>query len=102
MHTPMVETVPAGAPAPFPEPVEEGLAAIGVEHVMLAGNEEDREPELLQHLLGIVELVVARELRDIARVDYEVGPLRQRLHLGDRLAEGGSGVSVGGLVEADM
>ncbi len=102
MHAAMIEAVPAGALAALAEAAEERLAPLGIEHVVLTRNEEHGKPGRFQHLLGIVELVVARELRHVARVDDEVRLLRQRLHLGDRFAKGGAGVGVGRLVEADV
>ncbi len=95
----MIEAVPARALGSLAEAVEERLAAIRVEHVVLAGNEEDRQPGFSQNLLRIVELVVARELRDIAGMNDEIRLVRQRLHLRDRFAEGRPGVGVGGFVE---
>ena len=73
VYAAMIEAVPAGALAALTEAVEEGFAAVGIEHVMLAGNEKDRQSGGLQHLLGVVEFFVARELRDIAGVDDEIG-----------------------------
>src|SRR6185503_8729405 len=102
MHTSMIEAVPAGAYAPLAEAVEECLAAVGIEHVVLARDEEDRKPESFEHLVGVVEFVIARELRHVAGVNDEIGPLRQRLHLFDRFAEGGARVGVRRLVEADV
>jgi hypothetical protein len=55
-----------------------------------------------EHLLGIVELIVPRELRDIAGMDDEVGLDRQRLHLRDRFEEGCARIGIGRLVEADV
>ena len=43
VHAAMVEAVPAGARDAFAEAVEERLAAVGVEHVVLAGDEEHRQ-----------------------------------------------------------
>ena len=102
VHAAMVEAVPAGPHRSLAEAVEEGLAAVRVEHVVLARNEENRAAELLQHLLGVVELVIARELRDVAGVDDEVRLLRQRLDLGDSLPKSRAGIGIGRLVEADM
>ena len=73
-----------------------------VEHVMLAGDEEHRQAGFLQDLVGVVELVVARELRDVAGMDDEIRLFAKRLHLGDSFAEGRAGVGIGRLVEADM
>src|SRR5206468_9575809 len=98
----MIEAVPAGASASPAEAIEERFAAIGIEHVMLARDEEYRQAGLLQHLLGIVELIVARQLRHVAGVNDEIGLRRQRLHLGDRLAESGASIGIGRLVEADV
>src|SRR5690242_2879647 len=102
MHAAMVEAVPAGTLAALAEAAKERLAAVRVEHVMLARHEEHRQPKLFQHLLGVIELLIAGELRDVAGVNDEIGPVRQRLHLGDGFAEGSTSVGIGWLVEADV
>src|SRR5947209_8619131 len=102
MHAAMIEAVPAGALAALAEAIEECLAAVRVEHVVLARDEEHRQRQLLEHLLGVVEFLVAGELRHVAGVDDEIGLVGQRLHLGDRLAKGRARVGVRRLVEPDV
>src|SRR5581483_1921172 len=91
-----------GAPRAFAEAVEERLAAVGVEHVVLAGKEKHRQSGRLQHLLGVIELLLAGELRHVAGVENEIWLDGQRLHLRDRFAEGCASIGVGRLVEPDM
>ena len=69
---------------------------------MLSGHGEQGNPGFAQNLLGVVELVVARQLGDVAGVDDEIGPLRLGQHLGDGFAEGGAGVGIGRLGKADV
>src|SRR3954451_15942650 len=102
MDAAMIEAVPARSLAAVAKAVEERLPAIRIEHVVLSGNEEDGEPQLLQHLLRVVELFVTRELGHVACVDDEIWTLWQRLYLGDCLPEGRSRIGVGRLVEADV
>ena len=70
--------------------------------VVLAGNVVDVEAGAADHLVGIVELLGLRQMRDVAGVDHE-GRLRRELaDLADRFLQGAEGVGVGRLVEADM
>src|SRR6185369_4646353 len=98
----VVETVPAGALRSFPKPVEERFTAVRIEHVVLTRDEKDGKPGRLEHLLGVVKLLVARELRDVSGMNNEIGLDRQRFDLGDRLAECRSRIGVRRLVEPDM
>ena len=56
----------------------------------------------LQHLVGGVELVGPAQVGEIAGVDDEVRPRRQRVDLGHRGAQALRHVRVRGLVEADV
>src|SRR5439155_14713539 len=60
------------------------------------------EPGLRDDALGVVELRDFREVRDIAGMDHERRPDRQRLDLADRLFERAIDVRIGRLIEADM
>ncbi len=98
----MVEAEPAVAGRALAVAIEEGLAVPVVQHVVLARHVEGLQPRLAQDLIGVVELVVPRQLADVAGVDDEVGRLRQRPDLGDGLAVGDPGVRIGRLGEADV
>src|SRR4051794_34392353 len=56
----------------------------------------------LENLVGRVELGRLGELRDVARMQYERRPLRERVELRDRLTQGGPHIRVGFLVEANV
>ncbi len=66
------------------------------------GMKNTGQARFLQDLVGVVELVVARELRHVAGMNDEIRPFAERLHLGDGFAEGRAGVGIGRLVEADV
>jgi hypothetical protein len=102
VHAAMVEAVPARALGSLAVAVEEGLARALVQHVVLARHVEHGEAGFLEDLVGVVELLVARQLGDVAGVDDEVRLDRQGQDLAHGLAEGGLRVGVGRLVEADV
>jgi hypothetical protein len=98
----LVERVPAGALGALAVALHVGLTGSLVDHVMLAGDIVALETELADHLGGIVEFLVLRQVGDVASVDQEGRLGLQALHLGDRILEGGERIRVGGQVEADV
>src|SRR5258708_36353208 len=102
MHAAVIKTVPTGAFASLAEAAEESLAAVWIEHVVLAGYEEHRQRGLFQYLGGVIEFFISGELRHITGVNDEVGPDRKRPHFCDRLAEGRSSIRVRRLCKADV
>ena len=68
------ESAPWGLAAP--EAREISLAAVRVEHVVLARDVEDLDAHFLHDLIGVVELLVPRQLGDVAGVDDKIRLLR--------------------------
>src|SRR3954454_900191 len=102
MDTLLVETVPAGAARSLAVAVEVGLALLVVEQIMLPRDVEDRNANLLDQLIGVVEFLVLGQVADIARVDHEAWLHGQQLDPVDRFAERAERIRIGRLVETDM
>src|SRR4029079_10535194 len=88
MHTVLVEAVPSGTERSLSESLEVTLALVS-EHVVLAGDIENRERQFRQHLLQRVELRRLREVRQVPGMEDESGRLRLGLDFRDRLPQGG-------------
>ena len=69
----MIEAEPARALAALAVARQERLAPTLVDHVVLAGDEERLDAGFPEDLVGVVEFLVARQLRDVAGVDDEGG-----------------------------
>src|SRR5581483_7486300 len=79
----------------------EGLRVVAL-GVVLAGDVMDVGLDALQDLARRVELGGLREVRDVARVEHEVGRLREGVDLLDRLLDRDGRVGVRLLVEAEV
>src|SRR6185503_13073445 len=102
MHAVGVKRIPAGAFGAAAVALAIELARLLVDDVVLARHVMHVESGLRDDFLGVVELRSFRQMRDVAGVDHEGGPGRQRLDATDRLLERAFGVGVGGLVEAHV
>jgi hypothetical protein len=98
----LVEAVPTVACRPFAVALEVLLAVV-VEHVVLAGDEEDSVGlHALEHLVEGIELFGLREMAQIAGVNDEFRRFREGVDFVDGRGEGGANVGIGGLVEAHV
>src|SRR5262249_3013129 len=101
VHAVLVEAVPAGALRVLAVTLAVELDLL-VDDVVFARHVMHGEARGADDLVGVVELLRLRQMRDVAGVDHEGGPDRQRLHLGHRLFQGAVDVGIGGLVEAHV
>ncbi len=97
-----VEGVPAFTLRPFAVTIEIELAVVGIGDVVLARYDMDLLFQRLHRLIGVVELLVLRQMGDVTGVDDEGGLRRHRIDFGNRLLERAERVRIGGFVEADM
>ena len=102
MHTGDVKAVPPVAATSRAEGAAVLLPRI-VDRVVLAGHGEHlRCLEALHHLLGLVELVGAGQVRDVAGVNDEIRCVAEVVDAIDRLAECVGDVGVGRSGEAEV
>ena len=102
VHAVLVEAVPAGALRALAVALAILLAVV-VQHVVLAGHEEDvLGAGGLQHLVDGVELSRLREMADVAGVQHERRSDRQRIDLVDRGLQGRDHVRIRRLVESHV
>ena len=104
MHAVLVERIPARAQRlhPLAIAIEIGLALAFVDDVVLARNIECIEPGLGDRLVGVVEFLGPREVRDVPGMQHECRLLRQRNNLGNRLIESCQRVRIGRCLESDV
>src|SRR5580700_4943114 len=102
VHAAVIEAVPTLALGVFAVTCEIGLAVVGVGDIVLAGQEEHLLVGRFDDLIGVVPLLLFREVADIAGMDEKGGLRRHRLDLLDRLGERGARVGVWRQMKADM
>ena len=100
MHAAGIEAVPAAALGLLAVAREIGLAVVDIGDVVLAGDVENLLVGPFDDLVGGVPLLLLRQVADIAGMDQEGRLHRQRLDLGDRLAERRGRVGVRRLFES--
>ena len=104
MHAVLVERIPA-APLGVDSlaiALQVGLAEVGIDDVVFAGNVEGIEPRLTDGLIGVVKFVRLGQMCDITGVKHEGGLLRQPADLGNRLLERRHRIGVRRRFETDV
>ena len=102
MHAALIEAVPGLAIAIVIEELEVAGDAI-IDRVVFARNRVHTiDVDFLQHLARLAEFLGFRQVAHVAGVHDEGRRLRQRVDVGDRVAEAGDDVGIGFLAKADV
>src|SRR5262245_9678825 len=101
MHAVGIEAVPAGSLGAAPVTLAIELLLV-IEEIVLARHIVHVEARLRDRLIGVVEFLHFREMRDVAGVNHEGGFDGERLDLPDRFIERTEHIRIGRLVETDM
>src|ERR1700722_1934117 len=102
MDAGLVEGIPARALGAFAITVEIGFPLGLVDDVMFARHVVNVEPGLADDLIGVVELLGLRQMRDVAGMDHERRLGRHGDDLADRFPQRAERIGIGRLVETDM